>query len=64
MYKEQILAATKEENNHLKTELDHARQVAQQSSDLEAGRIVALALAAKKEAMKAKEAKVMYALLH
>jgi hypothetical protein len=46
-----------EDNNRLKAKLDHARQVAHQSSDPEACIIAALARAADKEARNASEAK-------
>ena len=49
-HREQILAATKEENNRLEAELDRARHIAQQLAYLEACIVAAMTLAAEKEA--------------
>ena len=62
-HRERMLAATREENDRLLAELVHTRQVAQQTADLEAGRIAAQAKATEMAAKKVLEAKAKDALL-
>ena len=60
---ERVLAATREENDRLLAELVHARQVAQQTADLEARRIVAQAKAPEMAVRKVMDAKAKDAML-
>ena len=62
-HKERVLAATREEKARNMAELFLTRQVAQQTADLEAGMVAALAKTAEKEARKEHEAKAKEALL-
>ncbi len=57
MQREQVLAAPREINAKLETELAHTMQVAQQTKDIESARVAAMEKAAEEEAAKVAMAK-------
>ncbi len=54
VHREHVLQATRDENMRLLASMDHARQVAQQTADIETDMLSALAKAVAKEARKAR----------
>ena len=62
-HRERVLAATMQENERLLAELAQARQIAQQTTDLNAGRIAAQVKAEEMATIKVVDARAREALL-